>query len=258
VSHGGSWAGYRADLLRFPDQRTSIACLCNLATSSPSQLAERVADVVLAQHLGPRGVRMASPIAAPAAAPAPGAPPAPVVSLGLAELERLAGSYHHESTGDTRTITLRDGKLYSSIGGPMALVPTSPTHFRLGEAPVSYEFVLGPGGRVTRLIESRPNAPPTTFDAYTAARLSAADLGALAGRYYGEEVDATYILSAKDSTLSLTTPDGETYPLRPTVTNFFTGPQRIVLRFDRGAGKPATSFSVNAGRVRGIVFKRVP
>jgi CubicO group peptidase (beta-lactamase class C family) len=257
VSHGGSWAGYRAELLRFPDQRTAIACLCNLGTSNPSQLAERVADVVLASQLGPRGVRLAPGIAAPASAPSPSSPPAHEVSLGVTELERLAGSYHHAPTGDTRMITLRDGKLYTSIGGQMPLVPTSPTHFRLGQNPITYEFVVGATGRVLRLVESRPNAPPATFDAYAPARLTSSDLSAFAGRYYGEEVDATYVLSATDTTLSVTTPSGQTFPLRPTVPNSFTTPQRWVIKYDRPAGKPATSFSVNAGRVRGIVFKRV-
>src|SRR5918999_244982 len=31
VRHGGAWAGYRAELLRFPEQRTSVAGLCNHA-----------------------------------------------------------------------------------------------------------------------------------------------------------------------------------------------------------------------------------
>src|SRR5713226_2303822 len=30
VSHGGAWGGYRAELLRFPEQHFSVACLCNL------------------------------------------------------------------------------------------------------------------------------------------------------------------------------------------------------------------------------------
>src|SRR5690606_14090452 len=47
VSHGGSWGGYRAELLRFPDQRFSVAVLCNVATADPSSLALRVADVHL-------------------------------------------------------------------------------------------------------------------------------------------------------------------------------------------------------------------
>lgn len=53
VSHGGAWAGYRAELLRFPDQRTAIAVLCNRADATPTRRAEAVAGVVLADVLGP-------------------------------------------------------------------------------------------------------------------------------------------------------------------------------------------------------------
>src|SRR3989475_6449846 len=44
VSHGGSWGGYRAELLRFPEQHFSVACLCNLGSAGPSDRARPVAD----------------------------------------------------------------------------------------------------------------------------------------------------------------------------------------------------------------------
>lgn len=47
VSHGGAWGGYRAELLRFPDEHFSVACLCNLGTADPSRLAKQTADVFL-------------------------------------------------------------------------------------------------------------------------------------------------------------------------------------------------------------------
>src|SRR5271170_4169171 len=47
VSHGGSWGGYRAQLLRFPDQHFSVACLCNVGDANPSRRATEVADVYL-------------------------------------------------------------------------------------------------------------------------------------------------------------------------------------------------------------------
>src|SRR6185369_1863087 len=47
VSHGGSWAGYRAQLMRFPKQHFSVACICNLAQTNPSRLAEKVSEVYL-------------------------------------------------------------------------------------------------------------------------------------------------------------------------------------------------------------------
>ena len=48
VSHGGAWGGYRAELLRFPEQHFSVACLCNLGSANPSSRAHRVADIYLA------------------------------------------------------------------------------------------------------------------------------------------------------------------------------------------------------------------
>ncbi len=54
VSHGGSWGGYRAELLRFPEQHFSVACLCNLGSASPSNRARRVADIYLASLMTPQ------------------------------------------------------------------------------------------------------------------------------------------------------------------------------------------------------------
>jgi CubicO group peptidase (beta-lactamase class C family) len=54
VSHGGSWGGYRAELLRFPGQHFSVACLCNLGSANPSKRAHQVADVFLGELMKPR------------------------------------------------------------------------------------------------------------------------------------------------------------------------------------------------------------
>jgi CubicO group peptidase (beta-lactamase class C family) len=51
VDHGGSWGGYRAELLRFPEQHFSVACLCNLGNADPDRRAQQVADVFLAAEM---------------------------------------------------------------------------------------------------------------------------------------------------------------------------------------------------------------
>jgi CubicO group peptidase (beta-lactamase class C family) len=51
VDHGGSWGGYRAQLLRFPEQHFSVACLCNLASANPEKRAHEIADVFLASEM---------------------------------------------------------------------------------------------------------------------------------------------------------------------------------------------------------------
>lgn len=60
VSHGGSWGGYRAELLRFPEQHFSVACLCNLGTANPSRRARQVADVYLSSLMKPKEAQKAA------------------------------------------------------------------------------------------------------------------------------------------------------------------------------------------------------
>ena len=65
VEHSGSLGGYRAHILRFPSQHTSVALLCNASAIAPTTLARRVADVVLRDRFTAPGRhrRRASPAA---------------------------------------------------------------------------------------------------------------------------------------------------------------------------------------------------
>ncbi len=47
VSHGGSLAGYRSILLRFPEQQFSVVILANRSDANPSEKALQIADIFL-------------------------------------------------------------------------------------------------------------------------------------------------------------------------------------------------------------------
>jgi CubicO group peptidase (beta-lactamase class C family) len=61
VSHTGSWAGYRSILQRFPRERFAVAILANTANMNPSTLARQIADLYLADRLGPAATASAGP-----------------------------------------------------------------------------------------------------------------------------------------------------------------------------------------------------
>jgi hypothetical protein len=135
VRHGGSWAGYRAELLRFPGERTSFAVLCNLANANPSRLAERVADVVLASRLMPAQPNIANnQPRPPATTKAAESPPA-------SELAAFEGSYHSQELDITYTFRVRDGKLTLMRPGrpDLALDWLSGNSFRAGGG-LTFEF----------------------------------------------------------------------------------------------------------------------
>ncbi len=53
VHHGGSFMGFRIQLMRFPDQHFSSGVLCNAGNVNSTELSYRIADIYLEDQLGP-------------------------------------------------------------------------------------------------------------------------------------------------------------------------------------------------------------
>jgi hypothetical protein len=114
-----------------------------------------------------------------------------------------------------------------------------------------------------------PGAPPTSvrvqFGGSTADsmvripawRPAPADLRALAGRYWSDELGALYEIVQRDSAVWLRRPKNEDAPLRPAFVDGFLVPGLGTVRIVRN-GKQATGLSVTGGRVRNIAFVRLP
>jgi hypothetical protein len=145
VSHGGSWAGYRAELLRFPEEHLSVACLCNLATTNPSALARRVAQVYLGDKM--HVVSMAGPVAALQ----PRTQSAPSWSPSAAELAAFAGSYYSEEIDAKYVVRLDAGRLVLQHprSEPETLAPSAPDTFAIGRR--TFRFTRE-GGRPTVML----------------------------------------------------------------------------------------------------------
>jgi len=140
VSHGGAWAGYRAELLRFPEQHFSVACLCNLARTNPSQLARRVAEVYLGDRMTP-----AADANIVAAGRGTGAATAGSWAPTSSELAGYAGTYESPELETTYRLTVDSGKLmlHRRRSEPVALTPTATDTFTAEG--ISYRFVREKG-----------------------------------------------------------------------------------------------------------------
>jgi CubicO group peptidase (beta-lactamase class C family) len=49
VAHGGAWAGYRAELLRVPDEQLTVVCLSNRADLAPTRICADIAKIMAAR-----------------------------------------------------------------------------------------------------------------------------------------------------------------------------------------------------------------
>ena len=104
VGHSGSWRGFRSHLMRFPDQKFGVVILCNLDTFNPLSLAEKVADLYLANVLAP--VEASEPDEA--LQPAESTKSEPLAPEQLTEFE---GDYYTEELDTTYTIGVRGNGL---------------------------------------------------------------------------------------------------------------------------------------------------
>ena len=104
VGHSGSWRGFRSHLIRFPEQQFGVVILCNLDTFNPLRLAEKVADLYLADVLAP--VEASEP--EKAAEPAEETKSEPLTPEQLTEFE---GDYYTEELDTTYTITVSENGL---------------------------------------------------------------------------------------------------------------------------------------------------
>lgn len=231
VRHRGAWAGYRAELLRFPNQHTSIVVLCNVARSVPSVHADRVADVVLANMLSPL----------------PGGEKKEAVQFVTPDiLQRYVGVYKNDKDAYQR-VELKNGKLTLADDG-IDLIPQSPTVFRTNfeQGTISFsenQMVFGFG-----LFEDKP-------EKYTLIQTSAPkDLSTFVGDYYSPELDATWQLRILEGQLTahVKHSDNPAMTLRPVTEDTFTL-EGGSFRFENQAGSRKRAI-LTVDRIRNIEF----
>jgi CubicO group peptidase (beta-lactamase class C family) len=103
VEHGGSLAGFRTALVRFPDAGLSVIVLCNDGRANAGLLARRVAEVHLADRMGPAEETRRAAAPRDTAAPGGGARDASHFAL-----EPYAGTYFSEELGTSYALVVRD------------------------------------------------------------------------------------------------------------------------------------------------------
>jgi CubicO group peptidase (beta-lactamase class C family) len=244
VNHGGAWVGYRAQLERFPDQRFSVACLCNLSTSNPSRLARKVAELYLGDLLTKPEVR---PAVSKAWAPS------------ASDLSRYAGPYRDSKLGTFAVLTAAGGRLsLRAQGEQVPLAPVEPNRFAPADGAITLEFATTPGagGRPGFSILEEGEAPQQ-FQPIDPWKPSAADLAACAGSYAADEVRGVFRFVVEDGRLVLkhrTIPDT---PWEPMLADTFTEGYRNVT-FTRDGNGRVNGLKLDADRVRGLSFRKLP
>jgi CubicO group peptidase (beta-lactamase class C family) len=252
VDHSGGDAGYRSDMIRFPDQHFTVACLCNLSASNPSDLTRKVADIYLASEMQP-----AEPTHAVD-------DPKPVI-LNPEQIEAKAGIYVNvKDPDDLVRWIIKDGKLQAgNVGEDVTYVvkPISENQFQLGDPQhVDATFLHAEPGKVLEFTLKQVDGKIDTYSAAPSFTPSTSQLAEFTGIYSSSEIDPLYEMKVESGpngkhVLVMHHLKSDPVPLQPVTRDFFTvGGGKI--RFTRNNQGVITGFLLSTGRVIDLRFER--
>jgi CubicO group peptidase (beta-lactamase class C family) len=241
VDHGGSDAGYRSDMIRFPDQHFSSACLCNLATANPSDLNIKVAEIYLAKEMKPVGPAHADDEKR--------------IELSPEQLKANVGTYVNEEDEVVR-ILVKDNKLQGSIGNEdqsYELRALAPNRFRLAIAPVYLTFETAKPGDPIKLTINSGDGKPDAYNSAPPFTPSETQLKSYAGAYSSEEIDPLYTLKLEEGHLVLHRLKAGPDKLMPVTPNLFLASFGSI-KFTRDGKGEISGFLLSTGRIRNLKF----
>ena len=210
IEHGGGWGGFESEMIRFPEQKFSVVCLCNADNIDADGLARQVTDIFLADQFKKGAGEVNETVAA--------APD--IISIPEKELARLTGLYFDPTTERTIRFYMKDGKLmvdanFNNSPGAV-LSPLSQDRFKVIGAP-GHEIVFvrpiagGPMQVKETLLAAAAAGKTKTYDAVQSVTLTSVQLAEFTGKYISDELaGTTYTLSIKDGKLLLRLGNGIT------------------------------------------------
>ncbi|HLW85510.1 MAG TPA: serine hydrolase domain-containing protein [Candidatus Sulfotelmatobacter sp.] len=233
VEHNGGLFGYRTEILRFPEQRFTVVCLCNLASASTGSLARKVAEVYLEKSLQ----------AEAGAAESAG-------NKGLPDPSLFAGRYLDPSKHFVYSFTAAGGNL---MAWGSNLPRVGPNQFRdLGTGTITFENAEG-GMRAKLETDGGIFFAGKRIETQ---RFTEADLAAYAGEYQSTELDVAYDLSIEQGNLIVRNKWNPLIKLSPVVPDEFESEEFNVV-FQRDSSHGISGLRVFTIRARDLSFERV-
>jgi|Deesub1362B_J571_1020462.scaffolds.fasta_scaffold00288_6 CubicO group peptidase (beta-lactamase class C family) len=243
ISHGGAFVGFRAQMIRFPEQKFSVICLANLSSINPTKLCFKVADIYLSEYFKEPKKRKEIEIKP--------------IKLSEKKLKKIIGNYYESESGRLIKILIIDKKLVmKAYGYDILLLPVSETKFIGFDVPfdISIDF-LGKdkkGEKKIRLeIERRK---PIILKSIQPPSLSLSQLKEYAGNYYSDELQFIYKIMIKDNKLFFDFRNSPDSPLMPTLKDKFWNEEGIKIDFYRDNLGEIKGFFLSTERARNIEF----
>jgi hypothetical protein len=241
VEHSGGDAGFRAHVVRFPDEHLTVIVLGNAGTINPHDSAYAVADLMLGETSEGARTDTATDTAI----------------LDATMVTDVTGLFANTATGETRSIELRDGRLMLGSDPDHVLRLVGPDRFQVGDNPYRrLRLVRSPAGSPQEVHDTMAPLPPVIYQSVQRVTPTEIDLAAYVGRYRSDELDVHYTVLISEGKLGIQRRKYDVTQLAPAYKDAFTGIADV--RFTRDKQGSVDGFLLTTGRVRNVRFARLP
>ena len=236
VSHGGGWAGYRSELLRFPERQLSVIVLGNRDDVNACALAQNVARI----HLDLPGEAQAQPLACLIA-----------LRSGGEYRPTQAGLYRGESGQYVRILPSEQGLSIAWGGAEYPLIQRGDGLLQFDASGDAFFAVShhAPDARIHLSVQLDAEVAE-----YVAVETWATDLARYAGRYVSEECDGHVELRVEGADLAADLL-GKVRRLQTGAEGELVTDEGIVLRVPPLAAEG--SFDFTGWGLRGLQYRRL-
>lgn len=247
ISHGGAFVGFRAEFLRFPAQKLSIAIFANRGDANPTRMAFEVADVFLQDQY----IATAENKAVVA-----NEVEQPKEDLTEIPVKQLAGDYEIQA-GVVFEITAKGNALnvlQKWNNASYEIVRSSGNTFELPDEEGIYFEFSDLKDNATQVVTVTQGGHESVCERKEEIDLSGIHLEDYTGTYYSKELDVNYSFFVADETLQLRIRNTEAVPLQAIEKDQFFCYGNVIV-FDRQAGM-ILGFEMEAGRVKNLKFEK--
>ncbi len=241
VHHSGAFAGFRAQLVRFPNARFSVVCLCNSIDLNPTRLAVAVADICLGdEHRKPSQL--------------------PRVDRASVTTQGRPGCYRDPVSHAVWFVSERDGELELDTGdGTFPMSARTQSLFVVDDPtvgfPIEIEFEKGCDRELLTMRVMTETSAPAVFERIEARPPQ--ELKGYDGAYFSAELSTIVRVVIEEGELRLAGSSLTGTALKPISKELFqAGATTLEYQFD--AADAVEGFLLFTRRVRGVAFRKLP
>jgi CubicO group peptidase (beta-lactamase class C family) len=244
IRHGGAFVGFRAELLRFPEQKLSIAIFANRGDANPSRMANQVADVLLKDKLIEKVVKKDKKVKID-------------TTEDEFQLSQLVGDYEIQP-GAVAKLSIKNDSLnvlQTWNKSTYNILKVSGNTFQIsGNENISFSFSNLKDG-FTQTLTVIQDGRETKAKRKKEINLSGIDLNDYLGSYYSKELDVTYDFEIENGILKAGIKEKKSL-VDCTISEIDQFTMEFgMIRFQRTDGL-ISSFELDSGRVKNLKFHK--